>query len=255
MTRRSRLVLLELWLPVLLVSLWWLASRDSTSTFFPPLSDILVRTRELWLFEHARSDLLPSLRNLALGYGIALVLGVTGGLLLGLAGRAERALAPLLELFRALPAVALLPLALLLFGVGSRMAIAVIAFGSLWPILLNTIDGVRSVEPVLLDVARSFRLSRRHHLATVVLRSASPQIFAGARAALSIAVVLVVVSELVGSSEGVGNFVLTAQRTFAITDMWTGMVVLGLVGYLLNVGFRMGEARALHWHPSRRGGS
>lgn len=213
---------------------------------------IVERFADLWVLERVGQDLLPSLRNLALGYGTALVVGIAAGVALGLLPAATRALGPLLELFRALPAVTLLPLALLLFGVGARMAVAVIAFGAVWPVLLNTLDGVRGVEPVLRDVSRSFGLSRRRQVLSVVLPSASPQVFAGARAALSIAVILVVVSELVGSSQGVGNFVLTARRTFAITSMWTGMVLLGILGYVLNVAFRVVEGRVLHWHPSHR---
>lgn len=252
MRRSVGLVLLEVWLPVLLVVAWWRLSAESSSVYFPPLERIVERTGELWFFEQARADLVPSLRNLGAGYGLAVLVGVGAGLALGMAPRVASALSPLLEFARALPAVTLLPLALLLFGTGSRMAIAVIAFGAVWPVLLNTVDGVRSVEPVLHDVSRSFRLSRSRHVRHVVLPAASPQIFAGARTALSIAVVLVVVSELIGSSEGVGNFVLTAQRTFALTDMWTGMLVLGAVGYALNVLFRVCEARVLSWHPSRR---
>lgn len=250
--RRAGAIGLEVWLPVLLVAAWWFGSAGSDSPYFPPLSAILDRFVELWLFDRVVADLLPSLRNLGLGYGIALTVGIAAGVALGLAPRTARALSPLLEIARALPAVVLLPLALLLFGTGAGMAVAVIAFGAVWPVLLNALDGVRGVEPVLHDVSRAFRLARRRHVLSIVLPGAAPQIVAGARTGLSIAVILVVVSELVGSSQGVGNFVLTAQRTFAITNMWTGMIVLGIVGYLLNVAFRVVEGRLLRWHPAHR---
>lgn len=255
MTRgRVGLLALELWLPIALIAAWWLLSRDSTSPFFPPLATILDRFAELWIFEQARADLVPSVRNLLAGYGIALAVGIGSGLLLGLTPPLARALSPLLEVARALPGVALLPLFFLLLSGGARMAIAVIAFGSVWPILLNTVDGIRGVDPSLHDMSRSFRLPWHRRILSVILPAAGPQILAGARTALSIAVILVVVSELIGSSEGVGRFILTAQRTFAITDMWTGMILLGIVGYLLNVAFRGVEDRVLHWHPSRRPG-
>ncbi|MDB5862120.1 MAG: cmpB 5, partial [Ramlibacter sp.] len=214
--RRARLLAIELWLPVVLVALWWVLSAQYPSTYSPPLSEIMALFRKLWLFEHARIDLVPSLLNLAAGYSIALAVGVGLGTLLGLTPRLSTALWPTLEFIRAIPGVALLPVFVILLGVGTTMKVALIATGAVWPILLNTVDGVRSVELTLRDVAASFRLPLWVRLRYIVLPAASPQIFSGARISLSVAVILIVVSEMVGANGGIGYFVRAAERSFAI---------------------------------------
>ncbi|MBI5439867.1 MAG: ABC transporter permease subunit [Deltaproteobacteria bacterium] len=238
----------ELWFPALLLALWWKVSEGSTSIYFPSLSNIAVQFRHLWLFEHVAIDLAPSLKHLALGYALALALGVGLGVLLGLVRGLDDALRPVLEFARATPGVALLPLFVLLLGVGAPMKVALISFGAVWPILLNTVDGVRSVEPLLLDVARTFQMRFRFRLLHIIIPAASPQVFAGARTSLAIGVILILVSEMVGADRGIGYFVLAAQRSFSIPEMWSGILALGIVGYLLNNLFRLVEARALGWH-------
>jgi ABC-type nitrate/sulfonate/bicarbonate transport system permease component len=252
MRRRIRSVLMEAWLPVLLLALWWLVSADSTDLYFPSLSASLQQFGQDWLFQHVDTDLVPSLRVLGIGYLVAVLAGLLLGVALGLGHRAEQASRPLLEFLRAIPGVALLPVFIVLFGLGTEMKVVLIATGAVWPVLLNTIDGVRSVEPLLLDMARTFRLGRWQRLRRIVLPSAGPQIFAGARTALAIAVIVMVVGETVGSSGGIGYFLLNAQRNFAITSMWATIIALGIVGYLLNVLFRIVEAVALRWHRLQR---
>jgi ABC-type nitrate/sulfonate/bicarbonate transport system permease component len=246
--RRTRSVLIEAWLPVLLLALWWVVSAGSTSLYFPSLSSILTQFQQDWLFQHVASDLVPSLEVLGLGYLLAVVAGLVVGVALGLSARAEEATRPLLELLRAIPGVALLPVFIVLFGLGTEMKVLLIAAGAVWPVLLNTTDGVRSVEPLLLDVARMCRLGRWQRLRRIVLPSAGPQIFAGARTALAIAVIVMVIGETVGGSGGIGYFLLNAERNFAITSMWATIIALGILGYVLNVAFRIVEAMALRWH-------
>jgi ABC-type nitrate/sulfonate/bicarbonate transport system permease component len=250
--RRVRSVLIEAWLPLVLLAIWWFASAQSTDLYFPSLSAIVTQFRQDWLFQHVSTDLVPSLKVLALGYFVAVLAGVVVGVALGLSRPAEKACRPLLEFLRAIPGVALLPVFIVLFGLGSQMKVILIASGAVWPVLLNTIDGVRSVEPLLLDVARTFRLNRWQQLRRIVLPSAGPQIFAGARTALAIAIIVMVVGETVGSSGGIGYFLLNAERNFAITSMWATIFALGIVGYLLNVLFRIVEGFALRWHRLQR---
>lgn len=241
--------LMELWLPLVLVAVWWFASAGSTSLYFPPLSAILSSFAQNWLDpSHALGNLIPSLQILLAGYAIALVGGVVVGTILGLVRPIERAVRPFLEALRAVPGVALLPLFIVLFGIDQPMKILLVAFGASWPVLLNTVDGVRAVEPVLLDVARTFRIGRWRRLFKIILPSAGPQIFAGARIALAISLIIMVVSETVGGDGGVGYFLLRAQRDFAITSMWSAIVALGVLGYLLNIIFRIAERYILRWH-------
>jgi ABC-type nitrate/sulfonate/bicarbonate transport system permease component len=154
----------------------------------------------------------------------------------------------LVEFLRAIPPPLLIPIAILVLGIGAQMKVAVIAAGCVWPILLNTIDGVRGTEPTLLETSRVYGVGRWDILRSVVLPAASPRIFAGLRIALSLALILMVISEMQASTNGIGFFVLQAQRSFAIPEMWSGILLLGLLGYLINGGFALLERRLLRWH-------
>ncbi|XVQ06946.1 ABC transporter permease [Spirillospora sp. CA-255316] len=253
LTRMLRTLAWEFSVPVVLVVLWWVLSGASRSLYYPPLSRILTRFHELWLFERFTSDALPSVTNLAIGYLSAAIIGIGLGAAMGLTPWLRETVNPAVQFLRALPAVALLPLAIQLLGIGWSMKAGVIFFGALWPILLNTVDGVRSIDPLVNEMARSYRITRSQRVLRMVLPAAAPQIFVGLRASLSVAVILLLASELVGSTSGIGFFVLQAQRQFNITDMWAGMVLLGLLGYLLNLGLQAIERRVLSWHfDSRR---
>jgi ABC-type nitrate/sulfonate/bicarbonate transport system permease component len=246
--RWLRVSALELWLPMVLLALWWFSSRDSTSVYFPSLPHILESFRVDWLSAEGLHNLRPSLIVLVAGFGLAVLVGVGAGAVLGLNRTAERATRPLLELMRAVPGVALLPVFIVLIGIGTDMKILLVAAGAVWPVLLNTIDGVRSTEPLLIDMAVSYGMGRWRRLRSIILPAASPQIFAGARTALAISVIIMVVSETVGSQGGIGYFLLAAQRSFRITDMWGTIIALGVLGYLLNLLFRLTEAIVLRWH-------
>lgn len=241
-------ILWELWLPLLLVVVWWVTSADSTSFYFPPLSLIADRFQDIWLFDKVPTEIFPSFGRLLVGFGVAVVAGVLLGLLLGTVGWLEKSVRPIIEFLRATPGVAILPIMMLLLGLGTAMKIAVIAMVSTWPVLLNTIDGVRSVEPVLKDVASSYRLTLADRLRCIVLPTAAPQIFAGARTSLAIGVVAMVITEMVGTPGGIGHFILQSQREFDIVAMWTGIIALGILGYLLNKLFGLVENRVLRWH-------
>ena len=240
-------------MPLLVLVIWgvWSASIN-TSYYYPPLTEILTTFADTWLFERVGSDVVPSLVRMGLGFAIAVVVGIAAGLLLGLSSRARRAAAPIVEFLRAIPPPALLPFAILVIGVGDSMKVALIAFVCVWPILLNTIDGVTGVDPTLDETTRVYGVSTRDRLWRVMLPAASPQIFAGMRTSLSLALILMVISEMVASTNGIGYFVLQSQRTFAIPEMWSGILLLGILGYVLNGVFVLIEKRVLGWHRGAR---
>lgn len=246
-----RLVLLTA-LPAVLLTVWWIASDGSESFFFPPLRDILGVLPGTWFRGRLTHDVLPSLLRLAAGYSIALACGISLGVLAGSSRQVRAFIEPPLEFLRAIPPPVLLPILILTAGIGDRMKILVIAIGCLWPILLNTIEGVRGIEPVLRDVAASYRLSRWTRLRVLVLRGASPQVFTGGRQALSIGLILMVISEMGPASNGLGYSTIQFQRSFAIPEMWSGIIMLGVIGVLLSIGFRAVEAWALRWYYGLR---
>jgi len=239
-------------LPVVLFVVWWFASANSVAVYFPPLSKIMTAFKETWLGPRLREDVLPSVLRLLSGYALALVLGITLGVLIGNNRRVRSLLEPGLEFFRAIPPPVLIPGIVLLAGIDNTMKVLVILFGCVWPVLLNTVEGVRATDEVLDDTCRAYRVSGLTRLRVFVLRSASPQIVTGARQALSIAIILMVISEMFYSSVGLGNRVVRYQREFAIPEMWSGVLMLGLLGVTLSLVFWLVERRIMYWYHGLR---
>jgi ABC-type nitrate/sulfonate/bicarbonate transport system permease component len=254
MSSRRGLIALEIVTPVLLLLAWWLLSAGSHSFYFPPLSKIVTSFRETWLSDQLWTDGWPSIKRFLAGYLIAIVVGVAGGVALGRSQLLRAALTPVLDYFRSIPVVALIPFAIVVLGVGDSAKIFVIFMGAVWPVLLNTMDATASVDDELLATARAFHLRRRDLIFRVVLPSASPQIFAGMRTSMAIGLILMVTSEMVGATNGIGYSVVQAQRLFAIPKMWAGIILLGIIGYVMNLLFLRLEARALRWHRGSHAG-
>lgn len=237
----------SLWLPTLCIGAWWLLSAGSTSSVFPPLSEILLAFKDDWLFAHFTSDFLPSARVALEALVISLVVGVGLGTPLGSNATAERAFRPLLDFLRAIPKVLLISPALLIIGIGENLSLFVLVAGAVWPILLATIDGVRGIAPNLHDLRRVYRLSRRDWFTRVALRAASPQIMAGTRTSLSLLVVLLVDAEAVGATRGIGFQIRQDADGFQFAQVWAALFAFGLLGYIFNRLFRLVEARVLGW--------
>ncbi|HJX78353.1 ABC transporter permease [Glutamicibacter sp.] len=239
---------LMLWLPIAILALWWFGSAGSQNVYSPPLETILQVFARDWLGERFITDALPSIGKFIAGFLLAGLGGILLGLMIGMSRWLGAALDPLIQFFRAIPPPALLPVALLLFGIGTTMNIAVIVAGSIWPVLLNTIDGVRALDPQVVDMTRSYRLSRTQRIFKVLLPAAAPQIFAGLRVTLQLAIILIVVSEMFASTAGIGFYVLNSQQFFAVPETWAGTIVLGLLGYVATAIFVLIERRVISWH-------
>jgi ABC-type nitrate/sulfonate/bicarbonate transport system permease component len=254
-TRRysSLAVALEIAVPLAILVAWqaWTASADNQH--FPTPTTILEQFRELWLFAEFERHVLPSLIRIGAGFGIGVLLGVALGIPLGLWRRARVLAMPHIEYWRAMPPPALLPISVVLLNdIGDKQKITFIAFFCLFPVLLNTMDGVRGIEPTLLETARSYRVPARERIRRLVLPAALPQIVAGMRTSLSLAVIVMVVAEYFSSTEGVGFVLLDAKNTFRMGPMWAAILLIGLLGYLLNLLFLLAERRALAWHRGWR---
>lgn len=238
--------------PIALVVVWWLASAGSTDAFFPPLSVILERFRALWLFDLFFSDIVPSLQNLALGYVIAVLAGIAVGFVTALIAPVRWALDPIIHFLRGVPAVAIVPILISFLGFGPEMRVASIALAAFFPTLIATVDGIRSVDHGWLDVARAYRLTRSERVFGILLPGAAPQIFSGMQVSLQVAFIVMIVSEMLGSSHGIGAVTLLAQFTFQIADMWAGILLLGILGFLANVVFDVVRRRVLAWYFGSR---
>jgi ABC-type nitrate/sulfonate/bicarbonate transport system permease component len=239
-------------LPIVLFAGWYLLSDDSESFYSPPLRTILTAFGDTWTLDRLRADVAPSLLRLLAGYLLAALIGVALGVAIGLDRRLRAVLEPVLEFFRAIPPPVLVPVIMLFAGIGDGMKVIVIVFGCVWPILLNTVEGVRATDSVVLDTARAYGIAGPARLTRVILPSASPQIAAGLRQALSIAIILMVISEMFASSNGLGFTIVQFQRSFAIPEMWSGIILLGLLGFALSLVFRLAERWALRWYEGLR---
>jgi ABC-type nitrate/sulfonate/bicarbonate transport system permease component len=240
---------------------WQLWTSRAQSSFFPTPSAILARMYDVWfsgpashlfLTSDATGNILPSLGRILAGLAIATAIGVPLGIALGRSPVITDYLNPLLQFARALPVVTMAPVFIVLFKIGTQMEIATIVFGTIWPILLNTIDGAASVDPVQLETARAFRMSGRDRLVRVIIPATLPKAFAGFRLSLSLSLILMVFSELVGSSDGIGYEMSNASNSFDITLLWSTIVLLGVLGYLLNELLGGAERLVLGWHIHSR---
>lgn len=251
-TPRARLSALvwAAWLPLLLVAAWWVATASSTSPYFPPLEDILTSFRTTWFGPGFTEAILPSMANWAAGVAIALVVGVALGTALALSRGLELVVDPVLQFARALPVVALVPLSLVLLGTGNEQKILLIAFAALWPILLNTVDAIRSIHPEIWQTTKVYGITRGNIFFRVLLPGAFPQISIGIRVSLSVSLVVMVASEIFASTRGIGFYVISAQQKFDTVAVWSGVILLGLIGYLVTVAYGLVESRILRWRKT-----
>jgi sulfonate transport system permease protein len=194
---------------------------------------------------------LATLGRMMQGWLLASLLGVALGALIGRSAAARAWLHPSLEFLRPLPASALIPLAIAVFGLSPAMVLAVVAIGSMWPVLLATIHGVSALHPRLGEVGAALQLSRGRFLWSIALPHALPDILAGMRLALTVSLIVSVVGEMVASQPGLGQAVLMAARSFQSAELFAGVLLLGAIGLLSNAALALAERRLLRWQVSR----
>lgn len=247
-TPRWVLVGVEIAVPIVLLALWWVASANSTNPFFPPLQLILERLVQLVQTPAFLVDIASSLGNLLLSFVLACLIGVLLGAALGLLPLLAWLVEPAIHFFRAIPPVALVPIFVSLIGFGNETRILAITLAAVFPVLISTIDGIRGAEPTLGMVSRVYRLGWLDRLFSVTLPAASPRILSGMQVSLITAFVVMIASEMLGSSTGLGAATLLAQQSFAIADMWVGILVLGVIGYTTTAVFTLFRRRVLRWY-------
>ncbi len=190
------------------------------------------------------------------GFALGSLIGILIGMFAGISRNFSVAIDPVVQFMRSLPAPALIPLSLLIIGPGDLSKVAIITLGSMWPVLLNTIDGVRSVHPTQLDSARSLHIPWLARLVHILLPTAQPRIFTGMKTALALSLILMVVTEMFsGTTNGIGFRLVLAQNQFNLPRMWAAIVLLGLLGYFLNYLYNKIEFRALSWYYGMLGRS
>jgi NitT/TauT family transport system permease protein len=219
--------------------------------YLPPASVIVGETVGLFGRGDFYNSLWGTVQACLIGLGLAALVAVPAGLVFGLSRPTYRAATTIIELLRPIPSVALIPLAILLYGRGTQMKVALVIYACVWPMLFNTIYGIRSVDPVAADTARVFGLGRWSIGTKVYLPGAAPFIFTGLKIAASIAVILAVTAELLaGGTDGIGilmgeaSSVGNQRRVYALT------IITGLLGLALNLLFGAAERRLFAWQAS-----
>ncbi|HWC80820.1 MAG TPA: ABC transporter permease [Pseudonocardiaceae bacterium] len=260
--RRVLRSVLSRWLVfVLLVLVWQLLTARIQSPFFPTPLTIVGAAGKMWFSGPAGhlfvsdafvANVLPSIARMLGGWLLAVIVGVAIGIGLGRSQVALDYASPVLNFLRSIPPPTLVPVFLVLLDIGTMMQLTVIVIGVIWPVLLNTIDGARSVDQVKVEMVRAFHISRPQWIFGVIIPAALPKIFAGLRVSLSMALIMMVLSELFGSTNGIGFELQFSQESFDLPGMWACILLLGVLGYLANRALLAIEKRALGWHNGAR---
>lgn len=244
-TSAESLGLLLAWL-----ALWWLASHGGwvSRVFLPTpeatwgsLLEGLGTGGELSAFTAS------TLGRMLLGWLLASLLGVALGVLVGSSATARQWLQPTLEFIRPLPASAVMPLAISIFGLSASMVMAVVAFGAMWPVLLATVHGLASVHVRLQEVAAALQLPRSQFIWKIGLPNAMPDILSGMRLSMTVSLIVSVVGEMIASQAGLGQAILLAARSFRASELFAGIVLLGAIGFASNAVLALAERRLLAW--------
>ena len=222
------------------------------SEYFPPPTEMLGALVSGLVTGEISRQIGATLLAYTEGLALPAVLAVFAGILMGMFRTFYNAVKIIVELLRPVPAVSLIPLAILLFGLRIEMRVSVIAFAAFWPILINTFYGVRAVDPITIDTARNFGLSKAAILWRIMLPSALPSIATGFRISAAIALVLTITAELIAGNSGVGFYVARMEQANRLPEMFAGILFTGILGYALNLLFRRIEQKVLFWGPSSR---
>jgi sulfonate transport system permease protein len=232
----------------LLIALWWAASHGGwVSRVFLPTPEATWSSLQEGLRDELVGFTLATTTRMLQGWLLASLAGVALGALIGISPAARAWLLPTLEFVRPLPASALLPLAIALFGLSAGMVLAVVTFGAMWPVLLATVHGFAAVDPRLQEVSRCLQLSRGAFVFKLGLPNALPDILAGMRLSLTVSLIVSVVGEMIASQPGLGQAILLAARAFRASELFAGIVLLGLIGFASNTLLSFTERRLLRW--------
>lgn len=259
-TKKRVLLAIEIATPLIIIVLWWAytafvlpVTSPFVTIYYPTPVVIAERFAEDFLSPEILVNGVPTLVRFLVGYGIAAVVGIVLGVIIGSSSAVRLLSMPVITFFRAMPAVVLIPIVTIFLGITDAQKILLIALASLWPILLNAIDGVRSLDFTIRESAISYRIKGFDRYRFVIVPAALPQIFAGLRAAVAVALIVVVVVELfgAGSGQGIGSYLATAKTGFEFAKLWAGILFLGIVGLIFNGIFLLVERRVLRWHHGR----
>jgi NitT/TauT family transport system permease protein len=251
-------MLLAVAFPVVLLAIWHFSTVGRPGSLIPPPHDVWLELEDL-AFGGINDDaysrtlhihLLASVSRVYGGFALALLVALPLGMLIGRVPLIRQLIDPTIQILRPVPVTAWLPLAMIIFGLGPRSAFFLVFLGAFYPILVNTIFGVRSVEPRLFEAAAMLGCSGSAQFFRVVLPAALPSIFTGMRLGLGFAWVVIVVGEMTGVQTGLGAIIMEARQLSRTEIVISGMIVIGIVGFLSDRLVMLIGRRLLAWSPS-----
>ena len=247
---------------VFLLAAWEISLLGAESFHFRAPSAIFYQFYQTWFSGPASSffltpavwnDVVPSVLRALAGWSLGGLIGVVVGIAAGSSARARGYIDPMVSYLRSIPKAALIPTFLIVFGASDVTRVLAITFSTIWLVLMNTMQGVRSLDPVMRQTGIAFNIPRWRRLTHIVIPAASPKIIAGLRVTLSLSLIVMLVSEWVLSSNGIGFYLINSQRNYDITEMWSAVLLIALIGYFLNTAFLVAEKRLLRWHEGAQG--
>jgi len=257
-----RTVVVNFGLLAAILVVWELALHGKPSFHFKPPSEIVSMLIATWFSGPISAgfttpafwnDIVPSIGRALGGWAVGGVIGIAVGIVAGRSTAARGYIDPVVSYLRSIPKAALVPTFIIVFGATDTTRIVAISASTIWLVLMNTLQGVRSLDPVMRDTGRAFHIPRWKQLTHIVLPAASPKIIAGLRVTLSLSLIVMLVSEWILTDNGLGFYLINAQRNYEITEMWSALLMLALIGYALNTVFLVVERRLLRWHEGASG--
>jgi ABC-type nitrate/sulfonate/bicarbonate transport system permease component len=233
---------------LILLLCWEMAARIKKTPFLPAFSSTLKALYTSIIYGDFLQDIALSIFHALSGIVIACVIMIPLGMYVGKNKRAYNLFSPLIEFLRPMPSSAIIPLAIICLGFGTEMKIFVIVFGASWPILLNTINGIRSIDPMYIRTGEILGFSKFSILKHIIFPASLPSIFTGLRISISISLILSITVEMIVGVRGVGYFIIENERGFSFPEMFGGILALGLVGLMINKLFNYLEYKILTWH-------
>jgi len=237
-------------IPLFIISVWLFFSyfKIFSPVFVPSPHEIKVQLIDYATDKNLMKDIYFTFYRLFMSFFVAIIVGTPIGLLMGYSKKIFKLLNSTVDFFRSIPVTALFPLFLLFFGIGDKAKISAAAWSAMLIIMVNTMHGVQHVKIIRLKVAETMRLTKIQTLAKIIFPESLPQIITGYRTALSISLVIVVVTEMfIGTKYGLGHRIIDAQLTYRISDMYLSILITGILGYILNKILLIFEKKIIHW--------
>jgi len=234
---------------VILLGLWEALSRSAwvDPNYLPPVSTITLSMYGLMESLEIVRHISITLKRVIIGYLLGASAGFLLGFFCGYIPRIYSFLELIIEYLRPMPSIALIPIGILFLGMGDALNVVIIGWACSWPVFVNTMDGVRSTDHILINTAHTFGLNKWQIIRKVIIPSSLPFVFTGLRVGLGIAVAVVVITEMVASGNGLGFFIITTSVSFRVPEMFAGIITIGLFGYILNRAFLFIDSKALGW--------